>query len=177
MSLGHSQEAVGTVSGVTNDVTLSRVTRHASHSARSPDIPLWCLRLPDASPVTESDIVLGAGQEHHVGEAADEAHHVEDDEADQQRRLGAGQLVTAEARVHELSPPPQPGVGEAEAGLGGPGGGATQGRGAGGGGQGDQVQRVADGGHEAEHTGHEADPQADQDAGGVDGEHTGGGGD
>ena len=121
--------------------------------------------------------MLGAGQEHHVGEAADEAHHVEDDETDQQRRLGAGQLVTAEARVHELSPPPQPGVGEAEAGLGGPGGGATQGRGAGGGGQGDQVQRVADGGHEAEHRGHEADRQADQDAGGVDGEHTGGGGD
>ena len=121
--------------------------------------------------------MLGAGEEHHVGEAADQAQDVEDDEADQQRGLEAGQLVTGEARVHELAPPPQSERGEAEAGLGGPGGGGAEGRGAGGGGQGDQVQSVADGGHEAEHAGHEAHPQADQDAGGVDGEHTGGGGD
>ena len=121
--------------------------------------------------------MLGAGQEHHVGEAADEAHDVEDDEADQERGLGASQMVTAEARVHQLSPPPQPGAGEAEARVGGPGGGAAQGRGAGGGGQGDQVQAVADGGHQAENTGHEADRQADQDAGGADREDAGGGGD
>ena len=121
--------------------------------------------------------MLGAGQQEHEGEAADESQCVEDDEADQEWRLGAGQLLAALARVHELAPPPELGLGEAEAGVGGPGSGAAEGRGAGGGGQGDQVQGVADGGHQTEHGGHEAHPKAEQDAAGVDGEDTGRGGD
>ena len=141
--------------------------REESQSVLSPHrLPLpHCvgqLRLLDAPPVSEGDVVLGAGQEDHEGEGGHCAEDVDDGEGEEEGGLDCQEVRTGGAGVDELPLLPQGGLAETEAGLGWPGGRGGHRGGAVRRAEGHQVEAVGDGGHEAEHGGHQGHQQAEQ---------------
>ena len=59
--------------------------------------------LPTVAPVFEGDVVLGPGQEHHVGEGGDHGQQVDDCEGDKHWVKECVNLCTACTRIDQLS--------------------------------------------------------------------------
>jgi len=123
--------------------------------------------LPAVSPISEGEVVFGAGEEQHVGEGGDHGEKVEDGEREQHRVEECVDLCTARTRIDQLSVLPETGLTETETGERWPAWrrrrlGAVRGV------ESDQVQQVGDGADQGEEGGDEGDEETEENTGCLD---------
>jgi len=123
------------------------------------------------APVSEGGVVLGPGEEHHVGEGGDHGQEVDDCEGEKHGVEECVDLCTACTRIDQLSLLPETRLTEAEAGQRRPPWRRRR-LGAVGGVEGDEVQHVGDGADEGEDGRDEGDEKTEKNTACLDREDT-----